>query len=93
MRQDDVAQLAGITRFTLRRIENGNPGTGIASYVAVLHALALHTEMANVAHPELDWHDGVPIDIARRIRRVRRPDALLTIEGYARQPGRPFNRG
>jgi transcriptional regulator with XRE-family HTH domain len=80
MREIDVALLAGISRYTLRRIETGNPGTGIGSYVAVLHALALDAEMADVAHPALDWYDGVALTVARRIRRVRPPEDLLTIE-------------
>ena len=40
-----VAERAGLTPFTLRRVERGEPGVTIAAYVAVIHVLGLTAEI------------------------------------------------
>ena len=44
-----VAERAGLTPFTLRRVERGEPGVTIAAYVAVIHVLGLTAEIDAVA--------------------------------------------
>ena len=44
-----VAERAGLTPFTLRRVEHGEPGVTIAAYVAVIHVLGLTAEIDAVA--------------------------------------------
>src|SRR5215207_5819208 len=47
--QAELAEKAGITRATLGAIEQGKLGTGIGAYVAVLWALGLHSDVAQLA--------------------------------------------
>jgi transcriptional regulator with XRE-family HTH domain len=70
LREDDLAAKAGITRTTLRRVEAGALGTGIGAYIAVLWALGLHHDIAQVAGPERDI-EGQTLEAARRGERVR----------------------
>jgi transcriptional regulator with XRE-family HTH domain len=44
-----VAQRAGMTPFTLRRIEQGAPGATMGAYVGVLHVLGLDVSIDEVA--------------------------------------------
>lgn len=71
MREEDLAARAGISRTTLRRIEEGELGTGIGAYAAVLWALGLDGQLAAVARPETDV-EGQTLEAARRGERVRR---------------------
>lgn len=75
LREEDLATRAGITRTTLRRVEAGALGTGIGAYAAVLWALGLHGEFADVAAPERDL-EGQTLEAARRGERVRLPTGL-----------------
>jgi transcriptional regulator with XRE-family HTH domain len=70
LREEDLAAKAGITRTTLRRVEAGGLGTGIGAYTAVLWALGLHGDMADIAAPERDL-EGQTLEAARRGARVR----------------------
>jgi len=75
LREDDLAAKAGINRITLRRVEAGALGTGIGAYAAVLWALGLHGDLAQVAAPERDL-EGQTLEAARRGERVRLPAEL-----------------
>jgi hypothetical protein len=66
----DLASKAGITQRTLRRIEAGAPEAGIGAYAAVLWALGLHDQLAEVAAPERD-PEGLTLVAARTGQRVR----------------------
>lgn len=69
-RQQDLAEKAGITRATLIAIEQGKLGTGIGAYVAVLWALGLHGDVAQIAAPERDL-EGRTLEAARLGSRAR----------------------
>ena len=75
MTQAEVAQKAGITRPTLAAVEQGRPGTGIGAYAAVLWALGLDRDLADVAAPERDA-EGIALESARLPERARRPATL-----------------
>jgi transcriptional regulator with XRE-family HTH domain len=75
LREEDLAAKAGITRTTLRRVEAGALGTGVGAYAAVLWALGLHHDLADVAAPEHDV-EGQTLEAARRGERVRLPRQL-----------------
>ena len=44
-----VSERAGLTPFTLRRVERGEPGVTIGAYITVIHALGLTAEIDAVA--------------------------------------------
>lgn len=70
LREEDLAAKAGISRLTLRRVEAGALGTGIGAYVAVLWALGLDGDIANLASPSRDA-EGQTLEAAHRGERVR----------------------
>jgi transcriptional regulator with XRE-family HTH domain len=74
-RQKDLAEKAGITRATLIAIEQGKLGTGIGAYVAVLWALGLHGDVAELAAPARDL-EGATLEAARLPLRARPSSAL-----------------
>lgn len=47
-----VAERAGITRTTLRSIENGSPNVSMAGYIQVLFVLGLEKDLLNVANDD-----------------------------------------
>jgi transcriptional regulator with XRE-family HTH domain len=73
--QQVLAEKAGITRPTLVAIEQGKLGTGIGAYVAVLWALGLHGDLAQVAGPDRDL-EGRTLEAARLPERARPPMRL-----------------
>lgn len=75
MRQEDLAERAGITRKTLHAIETGSVGTSIGAYVSVLRVLGLHHAVAELADPRADL-EGLTLEGARRGERVRQAGAL-----------------
>jgi transcriptional regulator with XRE-family HTH domain len=75
LRQEDLAEKAGITRATLAAIEHGKLGTGIGAYVAVLWALGLHGDVAELAGPERDV-EGATLEAARLVDRARQSTSL-----------------
>jgi len=51
---ETVADRAFISRPTLQRIEEGDPGVGIGIYASVLQALGLLDNLRKLAGPEAD---------------------------------------
>lgn len=47
-----VAERAGMSRTTLRSIEQGQPGVTLGAYANVLHTLGLHQDLALVARDD-----------------------------------------
>jgi len=47
-----VAERAGMSRATLRGVENGEPGVSLGAYAKVLHSLGLHDELGLVARDD-----------------------------------------
>ncbi len=74
-RQEDLAAKAGIHPNTIKKIEAGAPGTGIGAYAAVLWALGLLDQLADVARPERDA-EGETLASARLGARARTNTAL-----------------
>lgn len=70
LRQQDLAQKAGISRLTLMKVERGELGTGVGAYLAVLWALGLERTVETVANSETD-HEGIVLESARLGKRVR----------------------
>jgi len=70
MREEDLATHAGISRVTLRRIEDGELGTGIGAYAAVLWALGFQDDLAEILSPEHDL-EGQTLEASRHALRVR----------------------
>ena len=67
--QKELARRAGLSTFTLLRIEKGIPGTELGSVLRVLWALGLERTFALVAEAESDGV-GQTLERARLPRRV-----------------------
>lgn len=72
MSTEDLAQACGIGRRTLYRIERGDPGIALGSFLSVLWKLALLDTIRGVADPDTDDH-GKILEAASRPKRVRAP--------------------
>lgn len=72
MSTEDLAQACGIGRRTLYRIERGEPGIALGTFLSVLWKLALLDTMGGVANPDTDDH-GKILEAAARPQRVRAP--------------------
>jgi transcriptional regulator with XRE-family HTH domain len=76
MTQKELARRAGLSAFTLIRIEKGVPSTEVGSIVRVLWALGLERTVGLVAEAEAD-DVGQTLERARLPKRVgRRKDEL-----------------
>jgi transcriptional regulator with XRE-family HTH domain len=69
-RQADLAAKAGVDRGVIVRIEEGQLGVGIGSYIAALWALGLERDVADLASPVRDY-EGQTLAAARIGKRVR----------------------
>jgi len=76
--QSDMAERMFVTRKTLSRLENGEPGVSLSVLASALWVLGLDGGLRNLADPEQD-----PVGLRReqqrtpkRVRRVARDDAL-----------------
>lgn len=67
---EDLAQACGIGRRTLYRIENGDPGIALGTFLSVLWKLGLLDTIHGVANPDTDDH-GKILEAASRPQRVR----------------------
>lgn len=71
---EDLAQACGIGRRTLYRIETGDPGVALGTFLGVLWKLGLLDTVYGVANPDTDDH-GKILEAAARPQRVRTPTA------------------
>ncbi len=69
---EDLARACGIGRRTLYRVETGNPGIAMGTFMSVLWKLALLESLRGVADPDTDDH-GKILEAALRPKRVRTP--------------------
>ena len=78
MTQSDMAERMFVTRKTLSRLENGEPGISLSVLASALWVLGLDGGLRNLAAPEQDLV-GLRREQQRtpkRVRRVERDDAL-----------------
>jgi DNA-binding XRE family transcriptional regulator len=74
-----MAERAGISRTTLHKVEQGDPGVSLGTYATVLFVLGLEERIADLADPR---NDAVGLDLEaealpKRIR-ARRPRTSQT---------------
>ena len=69
---EEFARGCGIGRRSLYRIETGEPGVALGTFLLVLWKLGLLESAQGVAHPDQDEH-GKILEAARRPQRVRTP--------------------
>jgi transcriptional regulator with XRE-family HTH domain len=72
---EDVAEKIGVGRRVVADAERGKPSTGIAVYVALLWALGLIDQLADVADPSRD-EEGQTLALARERTQARRKRTL-----------------
>ncbi len=70
---DEMASRMYVTRKTLSRLENGEPGVSLAVFSLALWVLGLDKDLLSVAIPEQD-QVGVFLERQRLPKRVRRAD-------------------
>ena len=70
MTLEDMASRMFVTRKTLSRLENGDPGVSIAVVASALWVLGFEKDLGKVAHPEKD-KIGIFRERQRLPRRVR----------------------
>jgi len=69
-----MAERASISRTTLRKVEQGNPGVSIGIYATVLFVLGLHHRLADLADVRTD-QVGLELEEERLPQRIRRKAA------------------
>ncbi len=69
LRQEELAERIGVSRFVIADVERGKPTTGIAVYLGALWALGLLDQMREVADPDRD-EEGKTLERARSPRRA-----------------------
>ena len=74
MGTQEFADECGIGRRSLYRIETGEAGIALGTYLTVLWKLGLLETVQGVANPDDDEH-GKILEAARRPERVRAPAA------------------
>jgi transcriptional regulator with XRE-family HTH domain len=72
MGTQELADECGIGRRSLYRIERGDAGVALGTYLTVLWKLGLLDTVQGVANPDDDEH-GKILEAARRPERVRAP--------------------
>lgn len=68
----DLAQAAGCSQDTLRRLENADPGVSLGVLARVLEAIGCAQELASIMDAAKD-SDGLRAEVQRLPQRVRRP--------------------
>jgi transcriptional regulator with XRE-family HTH domain len=85
-----LAQRAGLTEFTLRRVERGEGTATIAAYAAVLHALGMSADLDRVAADDPLGRDLQDAPLIEGISRRPAPRPRLSSTGSAPPaPSRP----
>jgi transcriptional regulator with XRE-family HTH domain len=79
-----LAERASISRMTLNKVEKGDPGVSLGSYVTVLFVLGMVDRLADVADPRHDTV-GLELDEENLPERIRLP--------RRQKPGKPGSRG
>jgi transcriptional regulator with XRE-family HTH domain len=69
-----MAERAFITRTTLRKVENGNPGVSLGIYATVMFVLGLTPRLADLADARSD-EVGLQLEEKRLPKRIRQPGA------------------
>lgn len=77
LRIADLAQVAGCSQDTLRRLESADPGVSLGVLVRVLDAIGRAQELALIVDASKD-SDGLKAEVQRLPQRVRRP--LLPVQ-------------
>ncbi|NEI24097.1 helix-turn-helix domain-containing protein [Rhizobium leguminosarum] len=79
MAADDFARRIGVSRTTLHRLENGDPGISMKTFAMALHALGRLDALSQIADPA---HDAVTLsqmmqEVPKRIakRKVAKADS------------------
>ena len=70
MSTEELAQACDIGRRTLYRVESGEPGIALGTFMSVLWKLGLLHTVSGVADPDTDEH-GKILEAAARPKRVR----------------------
>ena len=70
MLQSELAQKAGVSEKTIRRLEKGDDGVSVGNVLSVLWALGLLPTSRALANPDTDEH-GKTLELARLPERVR----------------------
>jgi transcriptional regulator with XRE-family HTH domain len=66
----NLSERAGVNHKTAAAVEAGNLPTGIGAYFALIWALGLESELANVLAPDHD-EEGKQLEVARTLKRAR----------------------
>ncbi len=75
-----MAERASISRMTLNKVENGDPGVSLGNYAAVLFALGLAERLGDLADVKTDAV-GLELEEERLPQRIRRPRKRRTHTG------------
>jgi transcriptional regulator with XRE-family HTH domain len=73
-----MAQRAGLTEFTLRRVEHGEGTVTIASVLAVLQTLGLAADLDRLAAEDALGRDLQDAPFLQKIARQRQPQTRIT---------------
>ena len=87
--QQDLAQRMDISVSTVRRMEDGNPGTALHTFLRALHVLGRLEDMVNVMALDQDTL-GLALTQQQLPQRVRSPGGK---KAKARQSGAPAEDG
>ena len=70
LKQVELAEKAGISKFTMQSVERGSPTTSIGTYFACAWVLGLFDELSNPLAPERD-EEGKAFEARLTPKRVR----------------------
>jgi len=76
---DEMASRMYVTRKTLSRLENGEPGVSLAVFALAVWVLGLDKELQNIAAPEQD-KVGIFLERQRLPKRIRRIDSADNLD-------------
>lgn len=70
LRQEDLAQKAGLSRTAIEAVEAGKLTTGLGTYLQALWAMGLAEGLELIADPGLD-RDGLSLELNLQSKRVK----------------------